>query len=123
MDTDKRLELLMKLTDASNRLDEHESGPLAIGQIGLSIQSCIEVLAELVQEVSEASATARHVLCDLRSHAHMNNLPDTVEEFAIKWALKIWAIVETADWEDGEPVLRKNDIAEISKAVLELNVD
>lgn len=53
----------------------------------------------------------------------MNNLPDTAEEFAIKWALKIWAIVETADWEDGEPVLRKNDIAEIGAAVLELNRD
>ncbi len=53
----------------------------------------------------------------------MNNLPDTTEEFATKWALEIWAIVEMADWEDGEPVLREKDITKIGKAVLELNKD
>ncbi len=53
----------------------------------------------------------------------MSDLPDTIEEAAAKWALKIWAIVEMADWEDGEPVLHNEDINEIRKAVLKLNND
>lgn len=57
----------------------------------------------------------------------MNNLPDTAEEAADKWAhpalLKIWAIVMMPDQEGGEPVLRGDDIAKIGAAVLELNRD
>ncbi len=58
MDKEKQQKLLEKLADASKRLDEYEDGPLAIGQMGLSIQSCIDVLTELVQEVSETKAIA-----------------------------------------------------------------
>lgn len=56
-----------------------------------------------------------------------SNLPDTAEEAAARWAhpalLKIWAIVMMPDLEDGEPVLRSDDIGKIGAAVLELNRD
>lgn len=56
-----------------------------------------------------------------------NNLPDTAEEAAARWAhpalLKIWAIVMMPDYEEGEPVLHSKEIGEIGAAVLELNRD
>lgn len=56
-----------------------------------------------------------------------NNLPDTAEEAAAKWAhpalLKIWVIIMMPDYEDGEPVLHRKEIGEIGAAVLELNKD
>lgn len=53
------------------------------------------------------------------------NFEDEVQQAAKNWAhpaiLRIWGIVSTPDYENGEPVLRSGDIEMIADAILEIN--
>lgn len=50
---------------------------------------------------------------------------DDVKQAAANWAhpevLRIWGIVSMPDYEDGEPILREDDIETIAAAIIEIN--